>query len=167
MKRKSSASGIIEFFDVLETPVGTIYLKFLSDRLVGIDTAKPRQMSFKSNAASSDAKRQMSEYFNEGRRDFTCKTEFATGTSFEKKVWRALRGIPYGETRSYKWLAENVGCPGGSRAIGQALGKNPIPIIFPCHRVIESDGSLGGYSSGQDMKRRLLEIEYYQGMQDH
>jgi methylated-DNA-[protein]-cysteine S-methyltransferase len=83
------------------------------------------------------------------------------GTDFEKKVWETLRKIPYGETRTYKWLAEEIGKPQAFRAVGNALGKNPIPIIFPCHRVIESDGSLGGYSGGVDIKRRLIEIEYY------
>ena len=83
------------------------------------------------------------------------------GTEFERKVWETLKEIPYGETRTYKWLAEKIGKPHAFRAVGNALGKNPIPIIFPCHRVIETDGSLGGYSGGTDIKRRLLEIEYY------
>jgi methylated-DNA-[protein]-cysteine S-methyltransferase len=72
-----------------------------------------------------------------------------------------LKEVPYGETRTYKWVAEKVGNPHAFRATGNALGKNPIPIIFPCHRIIESDGSIGGYSSGIEIKRRLLEIEYY------
>jgi methylated-DNA-[protein]-cysteine S-methyltransferase len=63
--------------------------------------------------------------------------------------------------RTYKWLAEKTGKPGAFRAVGQSLSRNPIPIILPCHRVIESDGSIGGYSAGVDIKRRLLEIEYY------
>lgn len=85
---------------------------------------------------------------------------FLEGTDFDKKVWLALKEIPYGETKTYKWLAEKTGNSNAYRAVGQALSRNPIPIVFPCHRIIESDGSIGGYSSGINIKRRLLEIEY-------
>lgn len=88
------------------------------------------------------------------------------GTEFEQRVWSALSGIPFGETRTYKWIAEKIGNPGAVRAVGRALSKNPLPIIIPCHRVIESDGSLGGYSSGTHRKRRLLEMEYYGKMSE-
>lgn len=107
------------------------------------------------------AKKELAGYFEEARQEFTCQTAFIEGTEFEKKVWEALKEIPYGETRTYKWLAEEIGKPHAFRAVGNALGKNPIPIIFPCHRVIETDGSIGGYSPGTDIKRRLLELEYY------
>src|SRR4030043_1701346 len=83
------------------------------------------------------------------------------GTEFERKVWLTLKEIPYGETRTYKWLAEKIGKPSAYRAVGKALSRNPLPIVLPCHRIIESDGTIGGYSSGIDIKRRLLEIEYY------
>ena len=106
-------------------------------------------------------RKELVEYFEKGRQEFTCETIFFEGTEFEKKVWNTLKKIPYGETRTYKWLAEEIGKPHAFRAVGNALGKNPIPIIFPCHRVIEADGSIGGYSSGVDIKRRLLELEYY------
>ena len=68
------------------------------------------------------------------------------------------------ERRTYKWLSEKIGSPKASRAVGQALGRNPISIVLPCHRIIESDGSIGGYSSGVDIKRRLLEMEYYNAL---
>lgn len=86
---------------------------------------------------------------------------FLIGTEFERQVWLALSEIPYGETRTYKWMAQRVGCPKGSRAVGQALKKNPIPIVLPCHRVIESDGKIGGFALGEDIKRRLLQMEFY------
>jgi O-6-methylguanine DNA methyltransferase len=86
------------------------------------------------------------------------------GTEFERKVWAALNEIPFGETRTYKWIAEKIGNPAAVRAVGRALSKNPIPIVIPCHRVIESDGSIGGYSSGVNIKKRLLELEYYSKM---
>lgn len=86
---------------------------------------------------------------------------FLSGTDFEKKVWLSLVEVPYGEMRTYKWLAERIGNPKAVRAVGRALGSNPIPIVLPCHRIIGSDGSLVGYTGGLDVKRRLLDLEYY------
>ena len=84
-----------------------------------------------------------------------------TGTPFQKKVWRTAMAIPYGETRTYGWIARQVGAPGASRAVGNALGRNPVPLIVPCHRVVRSDGSLGGFSAKQGvaLKKRLLRLE--------
>ena len=81
------------------------------------------------------------------------------GTEFQRKAWQAMRKIPFGETISYGEQARKVGKPKAYRAVGSANGKNPIPIIVPCHRVLASDGSLGGYSLGLPMKRRLLALE--------
>jgi methylated-DNA-[protein]-cysteine S-methyltransferase len=150
-----------EFYDILESPVGTVYLIFSAATFTGISYERPKGIPLKKTAFTSLAKKEIIEYFEKGRREFTCKTEFTEGTDFEKLVWNALKDVPYGETRTYKWMAEKIGKPHAFRAVGQALGKNPLPIIFPCHRIIESDGSLGGYSSGTDIKRRLLELEYY------
>jgi len=81
-------------------------------------------------------------------------------TPFQWKVLKATLSIPFGETRSYKWVAQKIGCPKAVRAVGQALRKNPYPIIIPCHRVIKSDGSLGGYVGTQSLrKKKLLELE--------
>ena len=85
-----------------------------------------------------------------------------SGTSFQRKVWSALRDIPYGETRSYGELARNTGNSKASRAVGAANGQNPIPVIIPCHRVVGSDGSLTGFGGGLDTKRFLLELELQQ-----
>lgn len=83
-----------------------------------------------------------------------------TGTAFQRAVWEATRRIPYGETRSYKWVAEEIGRPTAYRAVGQALGANPLALIVPCHRVIGSDGSLTGFGgSGLTMKQKLLQLE--------
>ncbi len=149
---------------MLETPVGTLYLIFDSQALTGIAFEKPAGLHLKKTEDALIAKKELTEYFEKGRRDFACKTSFTEGTDFEKLVWHTLKEVPYGETKTYKWLAEKIGKPHAFRAVGNALGKNPIPIIFPCHRIIESDGSLGGYSSGEEIKRRLLEIEYYTKM---
>ncbi len=80
-------------------------------------------------------------------------------TAFQQAVWRAAAKIPAGETRSYAWLAKKIGRPKAARAVGQALGANPVPVIIPCHRVVNSAGTLGGFSGGLPMKRRLLAIE--------
>lgn len=81
------------------------------------------------------------------------------GTPFQKRVWETTRKIPYGETRSYLWVAREMKRPRAARAAGQALGANPLPIIVPCHRVLTSSGELGGFGGGVEMKRRLLQLE--------
>ena len=150
-----------DFYDVLDSPLGPLYLIFASGILTGITFSKPSNILLKRKEGITAARNELIEYFKKARQEFTCRTAFTEGTEFERKVWETLKKIPYGETRTYKWLAEQIGKPQAFRAVGNALGKNPIPIIFPCHRVIETDGSLGGYSGGTDMKRRLIEIEYY------
>jgi methylated-DNA-[protein]-cysteine S-methyltransferase len=159
MSRRGTGGN--EFYDILETPLGMLYLVFSGHLLTGIMFEKPAGLLIKKNEETGAAKRELTEYFEKGRREFSCGTAFLEGTDFEKEVWNMLKEVPYGETRTYKWVAEKVGNPHAFRATGNALGKNPIPIIFPCHRIIESDGSIGGYSSGIEIKRRLLEIEYY------
>ncbi|MEO8399806.1 MAG: methylated-DNA--[protein]-cysteine S-methyltransferase [Ignavibacteriaceae bacterium] len=101
---------------------------------------------------------ELEEYFNLKRKSFTVKLD-EKGTEFQKRVWKELRKIPYGETFSYKKISENLGDPNLVRAVGRANGANPIPIITPCHRVINSDGKLGGYSAGLMIKEKLLELE--------
>ena len=149
------------FYDTFESPVGTFYLIFSGKLLVGVSFKKPSVIAFKRGTASKTFIKELHDYFKGGNDTFTQKIKFLEGTDFEKKVWLSLKDIPLGETRAYKWVAEKIGNPSATRAVGQALSKNPIPIVLPCHRVIESDGSIGGYSSGVDIKRRLLEMEYY------
>lgn len=104
------------------------------------------------------AAKQLDEYFAGKRKGFDVPI-CPRGTDFQRSAWAALQKIPYGETRSYKQVAEMLGNPDASRAVGMANNKNPIWIIIPCHRVIGSNGSLVGYAGGTDMKRRLLELE--------
>ena len=80
-------------------------------------------------------------------------------TPLAKKVYKVVLSIPMGEVRSYKWVAQKIGCPGATRAVGQILKHNPWPLIIPCHRVICADGKLGGYASGQKKKKTLLDLE--------
>jgi O-6-methylguanine DNA methyltransferase len=90
---------------------------------------------------------------------FADKLDLSGSSPFQRRVWEVERSIPYGETRTYVWIAGKLGMPKAARAVGQALAKNPLPIIIPCHRVICSSGDLGGFSGGIGWKQRLLEIE--------
>ena len=101
---------------------------------------------------------QLQQYFAGKRREFDAPLS-PEGTPFQLQVWRALRGIPYGETLSYGELARRIRKPGAARAVGAANGDNPIAIIVPCHRVIGADGSLTGYGGGLGIKQKLLELE--------
>ncbi|MDI6890571.1 MAG: methylated-DNA--[protein]-cysteine S-methyltransferase [Thermodesulfovibrionales bacterium] len=158
--RKKRSSSTESFYDTFESPVGILYLVFTGKTLREVSFKKPGEVIRKGEAPSL-IKKELKEYFEDGREEFTQKIGFTKGTEFDRKVWLALKEVPYGETRTYKWLAEKVGKPAAYRAVGRALSRNPIPILLPCHRIIESNGSIGGYSSGLDIKRRLLEIEYY------
>jgi methylated-DNA-[protein]-cysteine S-methyltransferase len=158
---KQQSPSLNDFYDILESPLGPLYLIFTSNVLTGISFSRPSNILLKRKEGMTQARKELSGYFEKALQQFTCTTAFTEGTEFERKVWESLKEIPYGETRTYKWLAEKIGKSNAFRAVGNALGKNPIPIILPCHRVIEADGSIGGYSAGADIKRRLLEIEYY------
>jgi methylated-DNA-[protein]-cysteine S-methyltransferase len=103
--------------------------------------------------------KELDNYFEGKNSRFLTPIEFAAGTPFERKVWMELTKIPVGETRSYSQIATAVGNARACRAVGSANGKNPVPIIVPCHRVIRSDGTLGGYSSGIHIKKALLDHE--------
>jgi len=98
-------------------------------------------------------------YFSGQKVDFQDTLDYSGFTSFQRGVWEAARRIPYGQTRSYGWVAQLIGKPNAARAVGQALGKNPFPIIVPCHRVLARDGSLGGFSGGLETKKSLLALE--------
>lgn len=101
---------------------------------------------------------QIDEYFQGSRREFDLDLE-PTGTPFQLKVLDALATIPYGETRSYGEIATQIGKPRAVRAVGAANGRNPLPIVLPCHRVIGADGSLTGFGGGLETKRYLLDLE--------
>ncbi|MGQ9646063.1 MAG: methylated-DNA--[protein]-cysteine S-methyltransferase [Thermodesulfobacteriota bacterium] len=106
---------------------------------------------------------QLKKYLKGELKHFDCPLDME-GTRFEKKVWSVLRRIPYGKTRSYKDIAKSVGHPRAFRAVGKANGKNPIPLIVPCHRVIKSNGGLGGYGHGLQVKKGLLALERAHGI---
>jgi O-6-methylguanine DNA methyltransferase len=106
---------------------------------------------------------QLKKYLKGELKNFDCPLDMK-GTPFEKKVWSALNRIPYGRTRSYKDIAESIGHPKAFRAVGNANGTNLIPLIIPCHRVIESNGGLGGFGHGLKVKKRLLDLEKVHGI---
>ena len=105
---------------------------------------------------------QLRKYLKGDLKRFDCKLDLK-GTSFQKKVWTALSRIPYGQTRSYKEVAQAIGHPKAFRAVGNSNGQNSIPLIIPCHRVIESNGGLGGFGHGVKVKRQLLDFEKTHG----
>lgn len=105
---------------------------------------------------------QFERYFLGELRQFELPFDFLEGTPFYKRVWDMLLKIPYGQVRSYRWVAEQVGLPQGARAVGQANSRNRIAILIPCHRVINNDGRIGGYGDRLDVKEYLLELEQAQ-----
>jgi methylated-DNA-[protein]-cysteine S-methyltransferase len=149
----------------MKTPFGTIYLS-ASDRgitRVGFE-APPEKLSKTLSEPRAAAKilreglSQLTEYFKGTRQVFDLPMD-ADGTDFQKRVWKELTRIPFGKTISYGELARRVKNPKASRAVGSANGKNPIGIVVPCHRVISSDGSIGGYAGGVPLKKHLLALE--------
>jgi methylated-DNA-[protein]-cysteine S-methyltransferase len=154
------------FYRWIESPVGPMRLVGNEAALAGVlwEKQDPATSGFDLGAESAhlpvlvQAARELGEYFAGDRREFTVPLAFS-GTEFQTTVWRALATIPFGETRSYGELARQIGSPLASRAVGAANGRNPIPIILPCHRVIGSSGSLTGFGGGLPMKKQLLEHE--------
>ena len=145
----------------LETPIGTLVLECDGDVLIGVwlphERRHGRHDADDVPPVLKETATQLEEYFAGERTDFDITMEL-DGTPFQQEVWAELGRIPYGETISYGELARRVGRPAAPRAVGQANGRNPIPIIVPCHRVLASNG-IGGYGGGLKIKRALLEIE--------
>lgn len=112
------------------------------------------------NVRGFDAARdELLRYFDGEKVAFGVPLDWSDATPFQRKVWEATASIPWEECRSYLWVAQQIDKPGASRAVGQALAANPLPVIVPCHRVVSSNGGLGGYSGGLEMKKWLLALE--------
>lgn len=105
------------------------------------------------------AENELAGYFSGKTRFFSALCDLDRLSPFTRAVLKATAEIPYGEVRSYRWIAEKIGKPGAARAVGNALARNPIPIIIPCHRVVRSDGTIGGFALGAGWKKRLLALE--------
>ena len=111
------------------------------------------------DGAYGDLARRLRKYFNGERMEFPDKIDFAGATEFDRLCWSAARSIPYGEVRTYSWLAKQVGKSNAWRAAGNAMARNRLPVIVPCHRVVASDGGLGGFSGGLGVKKLLLRLD--------
>lgn len=127
-------------------------------RYISVGKYKNDSHILKETEIINNAFKQINEYFNGSRKKFSLNIKYE-GTLFQQKVWKSLLNIPYGNTISYKELAEAVSSPKAHRAAGSACGKNPLPVIIPCHRVIHSNGSVSGYALGADIKVFLLNLE--------
>jgi len=147
------------YWDLVPSPFRSLCVAVDGDgRLLEIRFDGRRPEGRRDAKRCKDASMQLAEYLAGSRREF--ELELApVGTDFQLRVWRALRAIPYGAVRNYGDIARAVGQPGAARAVGQANGCNPLPIVIPCHRVIASDGTIGGYSGGLAIKHRLLALE--------
>lgn len=139
----------------MQTRLGPLRLKFSSHGLCGLAIGGDCRLPISTGALA----RQLQRYAAGKSVSFRVRLDLSTGTPFQQKVWRALLKIPRGETRSYLWVARHIGKPRAVRAVGAACGANPVGIIVPCHRVVASDGSLGGYTGGLKWKKRLLKLE--------
>ena len=158
---------------LLTTPVGVLRVRLDDDgAVVAIDFGGEFKAGGKPTSIFTEAElvvaaamtggtrvaHALKAYFEDGARTFDVQLA-PVGTPFQLSVWEALKTIPHGETRSYGKIATLLGNPNGSRAVGMANGRNPIPIIVPCHRVIGSNGTLTGFGGGLDRKRVLLDLE--------
>lgn len=156
----------MNYYQFLKTPVGKLKLVANEKSLIAIlwENDSPSRVKLgtmkenKQHVMLNKTAEQLTAYFSGKLKRFTIKLDFE-GTDFQKAVWTALLTIPYGETRSYVDIAEQIGRPNAQRAVGAANGKNPISIIAPCHRVIGSNGKLTGFAGGLGVKAYLLERE--------
>jgi methylated-DNA-[protein]-cysteine S-methyltransferase len=166
IQKKKGEANMTLFYKEMKSPVGKLKLVASSQALVAVLWEKERPNRVKLGAMNLDprhpilieAERQLSEYFTGQRIRFDLPLQL-NGTEFQKKVWQALREIPFGKTRSYRDLARAVGLPKASRAVGAANGKNPLSIVVPCHRVIGANGALTGFAGGLATKAALLALE--------
>lgn len=164
-KNTENATEVMSFVK-MKSPVGELTLVAGDKGLVAILWENDDPKRVRLGALKEDKKhpvlvevvKQLREYFAGERKKFNVKLDFR-GTEFQRKVWAALVTIPFGETRSYAQIAEQVGSPKAVRAVGAANGRNPISIIAPCHRVIGSNGKLTGFAGGLEAKAFLLGVE--------
>jgi methylated-DNA-[protein]-cysteine S-methyltransferase len=166
MARVDDTGRRSHFSKQVQSPVGRLTLVATDEGLAAIlwENDPPGRVRLAIEAEDTahpvlvEAERQLEEYFAGRRQHFALKLD-PSGTPFQRKVWRALMTIPFGETRSYSQIATQIGHAGAARAVGAANGRNPLSIVAPCHRVIGATGALTGFAGGLDVKKRLLEFE--------
>ena len=143
---------------LIDSPIGPLTLSGEGEYLTALAFGDVRTAGDRPSPVLELAAGQLREYFSGGRRQFTVPLA-AEGTEFQRRVWAALREIPYGTAASYKDVAIRLGKPGAAIAVGQANSRNPIPVIIPCHRVVGAGGQLVGYTGGLRIKKALLAVE--------
>jgi O-6-methylguanine DNA methyltransferase len=157
-------------YTIIYTSIGQISVVSSEKGLRRISIHTSRQSALRSIAQQfpesiespdgfGDLPQRLKEYSRGRQITFNDKLDFSKATQFQRAVWEAARAIPYGETGSYEWIAQCIGRPRASRAVGQALSQNPFLIVVPCHRIIGKDSRLTGFSCGIDIKKRLIELE--------
>jgi methylated-DNA-[protein]-cysteine S-methyltransferase len=147
------------YWDLVPSPLGAIIVTVDEDaRLTEIRLDGEQRDGPRDARRCAAACAQLAEYFAGKRHEFDLQLA-PHGTPFQRRVWQALLAIPFGSVRTYGDVARDIGQPHATRAVGQANGRNPLPIVIPCHRVIAGDGTIGGYSSGLNVKHRLLALE--------
>lgn len=173
IRRKDRATPIV--LTSVQTPVGKLYVGFKENRIayIGVDTGEPfEDMRSRiesrlrrpviSGEAPSWLRETLDQYFTTWRVNDEV-VDIEDLTPFEQAALRAAAMIPPGEVRSYSWVASQIGRPRAARAVGQVMARNPLPLLFPCHRVVDSSGDLHNYGYGLEMKARLLKLEGYRG----
>jgi len=159
-------------YSCLNPPFGPVFVAKTINGVCYINLSKISEVAFQSflrkkftkmpirdDKKLKSAINELLDYFNGDQVSFKSILDVSIGTTFQKKVWNQVSKIPYGELRTYKWIASEIGNLNAVRAVGNAVGKNPVPPIIPCHRVIRTDGNLGGFSSGIPLKKWLLKLE--------
>lgn len=151
-------------YAVMPSPLGDIKIAASAKGIVRIalpsqDAIRPMDVSWqRDDSVAKTAQKQLAEYFAGSRKQFDVALDLQ-GTEFQTAVWDALQSVPWGQTKSYGQLAEQIGKPKAVRALGAANGRNPVPIIVPCHRIIGANGKLTGYFGGESIKAFLLDLE--------
>jgi methylated-DNA-[protein]-cysteine S-methyltransferase len=171
LHRHVEPSRAVAYYCSLPTPIGRVLVAATASGLVRVSFRRS-EASFRtelarglggdvvrSPARTAEIVHQLRAYFRGERRTFDVSVDLRGRTPFQRRVLMAAAEVPAGRVVSYGDIARRIGVPGASRAVGQALGRNPIPIVIPCHRVVASGGRLGGYTGGLDVKRKLLRIE--------
>jgi methylated-DNA-[protein]-cysteine S-methyltransferase len=160
------------FYMIFSTPLGWMGLLGSEEGLRRVILPEPSILTVQSVLSQtgatlddpffSDIPHRINKYLSGESTTFDDALDIRDATSFQQQVWQTLCKVPYGQTRSYHWLACEVGRPKAARAVGQALAANPLPIVVPCHRIITSQSTLGGFAGGLDLKRQLLKLEHIQ-----
>jgi methylated-DNA-[protein]-cysteine S-methyltransferase len=171
-RERAAAEQLLDVaYDLADTPIGTLLLARTDGGLCRIEfDPEPERLEdelarrfgtrlLRVHRPLDAARRQLDEYFEGERQEFTLPVDLRPATDFTRRVLEELTRVPYGETTTYGSLAQRAGRPSAARAVGTVMNRNPVPIVLPCHRVVGSTGSLVGYGGGLDRKRHLLELE--------